>query len=116
MTDSPAPDAAVQIATEGLCRNVRLIELRDYAREVVAALARGGWLHDPKRVAALEAVAAAAIALDDALTEEKADWVAEFSYPEARTALDALLRVVAECPALDAAPAGTGAEGENEGG
>jgi hypothetical protein len=99
MTDSPAPDAAVQIATEGLCRNVRLIELRDYAREVVAALARGGWLHDPKRVAALEAVAAAARGALDV------DPTAGSEHAERHMRLESAL------DALDAAQAGTAAEG-----
>jgi hypothetical protein len=104
MTET-APDPAVQIAEEELGRDPYYC-----IRDVCDVLHARRWLHDPKRVAALEAVAAAAVALDDALTEEKADWVAEFSYPEARSALDALLRVVAECPALDAAQAGTAAE------
>src|SRR5690349_6357153 len=82
MTDSP--DAAVQIAREALAPlGVGSHSDDSYARAVVAALARAGWLHDPAerrrwheaalavaaRKAALEAEVAALRAVADAAEE-----------------------------------------------
>ena len=56
MTDTPVPAAAVQIAAETLGLIDRVLtyaEDAEYARAVVAALARAGWLHDPAELAAL---------------------------------------------------------------
>jgi len=54
-TDQTIPDAAVQIVKDVLPPGEK-----SRAPLGVTALARAGWLHDPKRVAALEAVAEAA--------------------------------------------------------
>lgn len=101
MTDTPdvAVEAAVLIAVgvvplrTGSSEDVRLV------RAAVAALARAGRLHDPKRVAALEAVAAAARGLRAQVDKYGHAY-------DGDAALDILYA------ALDVAPAGTTAEGE----
>jgi hypothetical protein len=91
MTADQPPDAAVQALRE----SGWIIPDGGHAWSAVRALARAGWLHDPRRVAALEAVAEA-FRPAYAGTLGGTDWWY-------RT-LDALR-------ALDAAPAGTTAEG-----
>jgi len=59
MTETPAPDAAVQIVAETLDDEYTYASPAEI-RAVCDTLARAGWLHDPARVAALEAVAEAA--------------------------------------------------------
>jgi hypothetical protein len=62
---TPAPAAAVRIVVTSMTAWPLDTSDEDDARAVVAALARAGWLHDPVRVAALEAVAVAAGTLAD---------------------------------------------------
>lgn len=58
MADTPAvPDAAVQIVADTLSVD-GWAYLKTRAATVVTALARAGWLHDPARVAELEAARA----------------------------------------------------------
>jgi hypothetical protein len=45
MTDTPVPDAAVEIAMVAIGYG-----RHEHARTVVAALARDGWLHDPAEI------------------------------------------------------------------
>lgn len=58
MSETPnrVPEAAEQIVLSGLRATVGE-PLEDIAQDITVDLARAGWLHDPKRVAALEAVA-----------------------------------------------------------
>lgn len=53
MTADQAPDPAVQIAAAALGYETH--GRSGAARDMIAALARAGWLHDPAYVAALEA-------------------------------------------------------------
>lgn len=53
-TDPTVPDAAVQIA-DGVLDAIGYTDTGIEARAVCEALAANGWLHDPARVAAVEA-------------------------------------------------------------
>ena len=50
-TDQTVLDAAVRIATEAMTRRGERVEFADdYARAVIDALHRAGWLHDPDEI------------------------------------------------------------------
>lgn len=65
MTTDPAYDAAVEIAHQAVDGGYGP---RDRAEDIVAALARAGWLHDPGEVERLRAVAAQVEEIRDDLT------------------------------------------------
>jgi hypothetical protein len=95
MTADQPPPAAVQIAEEALLASFAETE-QEAARTMLAALARGGWLTPPDRVAALRAVAEAAQRYRATETQ-----LNEVAGEEAWQDLN---------DALDAAPAGTTSE------
>ena len=57
MADTHVPDAAVRIAAAEIARNGVTEGSWELAQDVVIALTRGGWLHDPGRRAARQLIA-----------------------------------------------------------
>lgn len=90
MTAHDVPDEAVEIATDVWEANTHDPDL---PRDVVAALAAAGWLHDPAEVAALRAVADAARHLTGSFIDDKYMTPSTPSaLREARRALDSARR------------------------
>jgi hypothetical protein len=92
-TDQAVPDAAVQVALGVLGRRGYGPDLPSDFYAVLDALTEAGWLHDPKRVAALEAVAEAA--------EDVSNWLVQAD--EGHPALDDLCAALGSLPAKDGA-------------
>lgn len=85
MTETTVPDAAVQIAVDGLAR-CATVHVDTNARAVVAALSGAGWLHDPAEVAALRDERDAEIAAGVARDEDLDHVTAELEAARARIA------------------------------